>query len=80
MNLPDFIYPGAIVRVMDWVGVVLKVEGAIVTVESPKRVILMQKSLDELDYSIAPQLWGPAAVDDLLQEAEIQQKKLAQVD
>ncbi len=76
INLPEFIYPGAIVRVMDWVGVVLSVEGNIVTLESPKRVVFTQSTLDKLDYSLAPWLWQPATVEDLIQDAITQRAAL----
>ncbi len=77
VTLPDFIYPGATVRVMDWVGVVLSIEGSLITVESPKRVVFLQKSLDVLDYSLAPYLWQPATIDDLIADAEAQRRELA---
>jgi hypothetical protein len=75
--LPDFIHPGATARVMDWVGVVLSIEGSLITVESPKRVVSLQKSLDVLDYSLAPYLWQPATVDDLIADADVQRRELA---
>jgi hypothetical protein len=77
ITLPEFIYPGATVRVMDWVGVVLSVEGTLVTVDSPKRVVFMQRSLDVLDYALAPDLWQPATIDELIADAAAQRKALA---
>jgi hypothetical protein len=74
--LPEFIYPGATVRVMDWVGVVLRIDGNLVTLESPKRVVNMQASLDVLDYALAPQLWQPATVDELIADAVAQREEL----
>ena len=76
INLPELIYPGAIVRVMDWVGVVLSVEGDIVTLESPKRVVFTQSTLDKLDYSLAPWLWQPATMEDLINDAVTQRAAL----
>jgi hypothetical protein len=77
VSLPDFIYPGAIVRVMDWVGVVLGIEGNIITIESPKRVLFAQTTLDVLDYSLAPWLWQPATMEDLIKEADTQRAALS---
>jgi len=73
---PEFIYPGAIVRVMDWVGVVLGIDGNIITIESPKRVIFTQTTLDVLDYSMAPWLWQPATMEDLIKDAVTQRAAL----
>jgi hypothetical protein len=75
--LPEYIYPGAVVRVMDWVGVVLSIDGSLVTLESPKRVVNLQTTLDVLDYSLAPQLWQPATADELISDAFTQQEQLA---
>jgi hypothetical protein len=74
--LPDYIHPGAIVRVMDWVGVVLSIDGNLVTLESPKRVVNLKTSLDVLDYSLAPQLWQRATVDELIADAFAQKDEL----
>jgi hypothetical protein len=76
VNIPEFIHPGAVVRVMDWVGVVLSVNGNLVTLESPKRVVNLKTSLDVLDYSLAPQLWQPATEDDLIADAFAQRQEL----
>jgi hypothetical protein len=72
VKIPAWIYPGAVIRVIGFVGVVLSVDGMSVTVESPKRAIFCQTTLDVLDYALAPQLWQPATVAELIADAAVQ--------
>ena len=73
MNRED-LKPNAIVRIMDFVGVIILVEeipkGLFVVVDSPKRIALHQTTLDNLIYETNPQVWSLATPIELIQEVE----------
>ena len=73
--VPDWIRPGAVIRVIGFVGIVLSVDGTIVTVESPKRAIFCQTTLDVLDYALAEWAWQPATIAELIEDAGVHMRK-----
>ncbi len=70
---PDFIKPGNLVKVNGYVGRIVELaeseNSLMVKVESAKGVRRFQRP-DWLDYTLAPDLWEPATVQDLLDDAE----------
>ena len=70
---PDFIKIDGLVKVNGYVGRIVDIAESdtslMVKVESPKSVRRFQKP-DWLDYAAAPDLWAPATVQDLLEDAE----------
>jgi hypothetical protein len=70
---PDFLKVGNLVKVNGYVGRILEIaesdNSLMVKVESAKGARRFQRP-DWLDYTIAPDLWEPATVQDLLDDAE----------
>ena len=66
--------PGMIVKVLDFVGVIMAVNAIgdelLVTLDSPKRIALHQTSLDILDYNLLPDVWSEASAIELLADVE----------
>lgn len=70
---PDFLEVGGLVKVNGYVGRVLEIaesdNSLMVRVESAKGARRFQRP-DWLEYTIAPDLWEPATLQDLLDDAE----------
>ena len=70
---PDFIRINGLVKVNGYVGRIVDIAESdaslMVKVESPKSVRRFQKP-DWLDYTAAPDLWAPATLQDLIEDAE----------
>ena len=70
---PDFLKVGGVVKVNGYVGRIIEVaeseNSLMVKVESAKGVRRFQRP-DWLDYTSAPDLWEPATLQDLLDDAE----------
>ena len=70
---PDFIQVGRLVKVNGYVGRIFEIaesdNSLMVKVESAKCARRFQKP-DWLEYTAASSLWEPAALEDLLQDAE----------
>ena len=70
---PDFIKLNGLVKVNGFVGRIIDLaeseQSLMVKVESAKGVRRFQRP-DWLEFSLAPHLWAPATVPDLLQDAE----------
>lgn len=70
---PDFLKIGGLVKVNGYVGRILEVaesdNSLMVKVESAKGARRFQRP-DWLEYSSAPDLWAPATLQDLLDDAE----------
>jgi len=70
---PDFIKVGGLVKVNGYVGHIIEIaesdNSLMVKVESAKCARRFQKP-DWLEYTAAPDLWEPATLQDLLEDAE----------
>ena len=70
---PDFLKIGGLVKVNGYVGRIIELAESdnclMVKVESAKGARRFQKP-DWLEYTIAPDLWEPATLQDLLDDAE----------
>jgi|WetSurMetagenome_2_1015567.scaffolds.fasta_scaffold1818141_1 hypothetical protein len=70
---PDFLKPGNLVKVNGYVGRIVELAESetslMVKVESAKAARRFQRP-DWLEYTIAPELWEPATLQDLLDDAE----------
>ena len=70
---PDFIKVGGLVKVNGYVGCIIEIaesdNSLMVKVESAKCARRFQKP-DWLEYTAAPDLWEPATLQDLLEDAE----------
>ena len=70
---PDFLKVGHLVKVNGYVGRIVELaeseNSLMVKVESAKGVRRIQRP-DWLDYTLAPDLWEPATLQDLLDDAE----------
>jgi hypothetical protein len=70
---PDFLKIGGLVKVNGYVGRIIEIaesdNSLMVKVESAKGARRFQKP-DWLEYTIAPDLWEPATLQDLLDDAE----------
>ena len=70
---PDFIKVNELVKVNGYVGHIIDIaesnDSLMVKVESAKCARRFQKP-DWLDYTAAPELWSPATLQDLLEDAE----------
>lgn len=70
---PDFLKTGGLVKVNGYVGRILEIaesnNSLMVKVESAKGARRFQKP-DWLEYTIAPDLWEPATLQDFLDDAE----------
>jgi hypothetical protein len=70
---PDFLKVGSLVKVNGYVGRILEIaesdNSLMVRVESAKGARRFQRP-DWLEYTIAPDLWEPATLQDLLDDAE----------
>ena len=70
---PDFLKVGHLVKVNGYVGRIVELaeseNSLMVKVESAKGVRRFQRP-DWLDYTLAPDLWEPATLQDLLDDAE----------
>ena len=70
---PDFLKVGSLIKVNGYVGRILEIaesdNSLMVKVESAKGVRRFQRP-DWLDYTSAPDLWEPASMQDLLDDAE----------
>ena len=70
---PEFLKVGSLIKVNGYVGSILEIaesdNSLMVKVESAKGVRRFQRP-DWLDYTSAPDLWEPATLQDLLDDAE----------
>jgi hypothetical protein len=70
---PDFLKIGGLVKVNGYVGRIIEIAESdnclMVKVESAKGVRRFQRP-DWLEYTVAPDLWEPATMQDLLADAE----------
>jgi hypothetical protein len=70
---PDFLKPGNLVKVNGYVGRVVELaeseNSLMVKVESAKGARRFQRP-DWLEYTVAPDLWEPATLQDLIDDAE----------
>ncbi|MFZ1709309.1 MAG: hypothetical protein WAW20_12050 [Anaerolineae bacterium] len=77
---PDFIKLNGLVKVNGFVGRIVDLaeseQSLMVKVESAKGVRRFQRP-DWLEFNLAPHLWAPATVDDLLQDAEAEKRAAA---
>ncbi len=77
---PDFIKLNGLVKVNGFVGRIVDLaeseQSLMVKVESAKGVRRFQQP-DWLEFNLAPHLWAPATVDDLLQDAEAEKRAAA---
>ena len=77
---PDFIKLNGLVKVNGYVGRIIDIaeseQSLMVKVESAKCVRRFQQP-DWLEYNLAPHLWAPATVPDLLLDAEAEKRAAA---
>ena len=70
---PDFLKVGNLIKVNGYIGRIVEIaesdNSLMIKVESAKGVRRFQKP-DWLDYTLAPDLWEPASLQDLLDDAE----------
>lgn len=78
MKRPDFLKVGAFVKGIGFVGRIVDItesgNSIMVRVESAKAIRLFQRP-DVLDYTLAPQLWEPATLEDFIRDADSERQR-----
>ena len=73
-QLPDFIFPGAIIKLQGWVGVIVDIalskDKAMLLIKSPKNAFRARYT-EWLEYNLLPDEFSTATLEEFVKEVEV---------